>query len=187
MWSVDGSNWDIPCTIERVAEITPSEVSGMLLNKRYFNDVIGTFMKYTVAIAVPVGMESDYKYIYEILTDPVEAHTFVFPYNDSYIQITGRVETVSDKYYIGANNSNGWRGTKFDVIASHPSKELSLSQAIQRGMTDLPLVRHANNGDTYVYKNGWVQQSVTVNKYYLFSSNYALVETAFEDADNKEY
>ena len=186
MWSIDGNNWDVPCTIERVAEVTPSEVSGMLLNKQYFNDVIGTFMKYTIAIAVPVGMESDYKYIYEVLTEPVEAHTFVFPYNDATIQITGRVETVSDKYYPGANNSNGWRGTKFTVIANHPSKELSLSQAIQRGMMPLPLVQHANAGDVYVYDSGWQSQDVSDGNYYLYD-DYTFEEVEFVNADNKEY
>lgn len=188
MWSIDGNNWNVPCTIEREAEVTASEVSGMLLNKQYFNDVIGTFMKYTVAIAVPVGMESDYKYIYEVLTDPVEAHTFVFPYNDGYITITGRVKTVSDKYYRGAGDTNGWRGTKFSVIANHPSKELTLSQAIQRGLTPLPLVRHANNGDVYAYNNGgWVQEDVETGNYYLYNSNYTFEEVEFEDADSKEY
>lgn len=188
MWSIDGANWDVPCTIERTAEVTASEVSGMLLNKQYFNDVIGTFMQYTIAIAVPIGMEEDYKYIYEMLTEPVDAHVFVLPYNDEYITITGRVQRVSDKYYRNVDDGNGWRGTKFTVIANHPSKEMSLSQAIQRGLTPLPIVQHANAGDTYTYDSGaWAKQDVEVGNYYLYDSNYDFVETEFEDADNKEY
>ena len=40
MWSIDGSNWDVPCTIEREAEVTASEVSGMLLNKQTIIKII---------------------------------------------------------------------------------------------------------------------------------------------------
>lgn len=187
MWSIDGNNWNVPCTIEREAEVTASEVSGMLLSKQYFNDVIGTFMKYTIAIAVPVGMESDYKYIYEQLTNPVDAHAFVFPYNDGYINITGRVEKVSDKYYRGVNGANGWRGTKFDVIANHPSKEVTLSEAISRGISPMPIVQHIDDGSVYVYNNGWDEQELVAGHTYLFNSEYEFVEAAFEDADNKEY
>lgn len=188
MWSVDGCSWDIPCTIERTAELTASEVSGMLLNKQYFNDVIGTFMQYSVAIAIPRGRESDYKYIYEILTNPVDAHTFVLPYNDNYIQITGRVQTVSDKYYRNVNGNNGWRGTKFNVIANHPSKEMSLSQVIQRGISPLPTVQHAADGDVYGWNSGaWTKKSVTTGNYYYYNSSYNFEPTSFTDGDSKEY
>lgn len=188
MWSIDGASWDIPCTIERTAEITASEVSGMLLNKQYFNDVIGTFMQYSVSIAVPIGRESDYKYIYEMLTNPVDAHSFILPYNDAYIEITGRVQTVSDKYYRNINGTNGWRGTKFTIIANHPSKEMGLSEAIQRGLTPLPLVQHANAGDVYVYRTGaWYHEDTSVGNYYLFNSNYQFIATDITDGDSKEY
>lgn len=187
MWSVDGTSWDIPCTIEREAEVTASQVSGMLLNKQYFNDVIGTFMRYSIAIAVPFGMEEDYKYIYEMLSDPVDAHVFILPYNDDFIEITGRVERVSDKYYIDASGKSGWRGTKFDVIANHPSKEMGLEEAIQRGLTPLPLVQHADNGDLYIYNNSaWGKKEVTEGNYYLYE-DYDLVETSLTDGDNKRY
>lgn len=188
MWSVDGASWNLPCTIEREAEVTASEVSGMLLNKRYFNDVIGTFMKYTVSIAVPIGRESDYKYIYEILTNPDDSHTFVLPYNDTYITIVGRVQTVSDKYYRNTGGSNGWRGTKFTVIGSYPSKERTLSQVIARGVPSLPSVQHVANGDVYGYNNAaWSKKAVTTGHYYLYNSSYNFEDTNFTDGDNKEY
>ena len=52
-FTVDGVEWNIPCTIERTAEITASEISGLLLNRNYFNDVLGTYMRYTISIAIP--------------------------------------------------------------------------------------------------------------------------------------
>lgn len=156
MWYVDGTGWDVPCTIEREVEVTASEISGMLLNKQYFNDIIGTYMKYTVAIAVPIGRENQYARLYEILSDPVDAHTFVLPYNQSQITLTARVETVSDKYYGEYRGRTLWRGTKFTIIANHPTKELTLSQAISRGTSPAPDVQNANIGDVYqLTAGGW--------------------------------
>ena len=40
IWSIDGLEWNVPCQIERTSEMTPSEISGMLLDKSYFNDVV---------------------------------------------------------------------------------------------------------------------------------------------------
>lgn len=186
MWSIDGTSWNIPCTIEREAEITASEVSGMLLNKQYFNDVIGTFMKYTVAIAVPVGMESDYTYLYEKLSAPYD-HTFVFPYNDQYITITGRIQTISDRYYRGVDGASGWRGTKFTVISNAPSKTMGLAEVIERGLAPMPMVQHVDDGEVYVYDGGWTWAELETGKTYLYNSDYTFTEAAFEDADNKEY
>ena len=153
---IDNNEIDLPCTIERVAELSASDVSGILLDKTYFNDVLGTYMKYTIAIAVPVGREGLYASLYEVLSDPVDGHEFVLPYNQETIEITGRVQTISDKYYREENGVQIWRGTKFEIIANHPSKELSLSEVIERGMTPLPDVRFPNIGDFYEYlSTGW--------------------------------
>ena len=161
---VDNAEIDLPCTIERIAELTASDVSGILLDKSYFNDVLGTYMKYTIAVAVPVGREGLYASLYEALSDPVDGHFFLLPYNQEYIEITGRVQTISDKYYREENGVHIWRGTKFDVIANHPSKEMSLSEVISRGLTPLPDVRFPELGDVYEYTaSGWQQIDISGN------------------------
>lgn len=169
MFTVDGIEWNIPCTIDRTAEVSASEISGMLLDKTYFNDIIGTFMMYDISIAVPVGMEGDYAALYEILTNPSESHSFVLPYNQTTIQITARVQTVSDRYYKKEGTRTVWRGTKFSVIANHPSKTMSLSGAIAVGMSPMPAVNSANVGETYE----------------LTDSGWELVD--YEDGDNNGY
>lgn len=156
MFTVDGMEIDLPCTIERQAELTTSEVSGMLLDKNYMNDVLGTFMQYAVKIAVPIGQEGLYSALYEILSDPVDAHEWIFPYNQDTITITARVDVISDKYYREENGVNIWRGTSFTVTANHPSKEYSLGEAIARGITPAPPVTNPEIGDTYLYSSrGW--------------------------------
>lgn len=160
MITIDGIVWPIPCKITREAEIKPSEISGLLLDKSYFNDVIGTYMTYTISIAVPMDMRDQYAAIYEILTDPVDGHTFILPYNGSTVTITGRVENVQDEYVRLAGGGVYWRGTQFTVIANHPTKYYSLSEALTRGRAPLPEVSVPHEGDTWHYTDGaWVYGS----------------------------
>jgi len=138
MFTVDGMQWSYPCDIDRVAEMQASDISGLLLNKQYFNDVIGTFLKYTVTIVVPFGKENDYVRLYNVLTDPVDAHSFSLPYDQGSISITGRVTDIADVYRKLADGSVHWRGIKFTVISNSPTKTHTLGQAIARGITPMP-------------------------------------------------
>ena len=157
MFSIDGLTWDIPCDIERTAEISASEISGLMLDKSYFNDVLGTYMKYTIKLAVPVNMKDEYVQIYEAITNPADGHTFVLPYNDSTITITARVESISDVYVRLANGGVYWKGIRFSIIANHPSKAMTLGQMVVAGRAPLPNVADPQIGDSYTYTaSGWV-------------------------------
>lgn len=156
MFTIDGIEWDYPCTVERTAKVTSSEISGMLLNKQYFNDVLGTWMQYAVTVAVPFGREEEYTDLYETLTYPKDGHQFVLPYNEGTIQVTGRVSSVSDRW---VRSHNHWRQIKFTVTANHPSKALTLGEVISTGMTPIPADMEASIGDLYEYTaSGWVQR-----------------------------
>lgn len=158
-FTVDGVEWNIPCTIERTAEITASEISGLLLNRNYFNDVLGTYMRYTVSVAIPKGKENDYAGLYEVLTSPRDGHAFKFPYNQSTISITARVLMVSDKYVKLPNGKQTWRYTRFDVVANHPSKSYQAEEIITHGLSPTPEAPSANYGDVYEFtENGWMER-----------------------------
>ena len=160
-FTIDGIKWDFPCTIERQAEITSSEISGMMLNKTYFNDVLGTWMKYTIAIAVPKGHEADYTDIYEILADPVSYHTFILPYNyqEGGITVNGRVNVVSDVWVRLPQGKQTWRKTRFEIIANHPTKEAPLGNV---GYSPFPDTAGIEVGDIYEYTaQGWQETQYT--------------------------
>lgn len=167
-FTIDGIRWNFPCTIEREAQVTSSDVSGMLLDKTYFNDVLGTWMQYTVAIAIPKGHEDEYTSIYEALSDPVSMHTFKLPYNyqDDGIEINGRVQVVNDVYVRLPHDKQTWRKTKFTVIANHPTKG---AEIVDVGYSPFPDTGGVNIGDIYEYtEDGW-QESAYVdgdNEYY---------------------
>lgn len=151
MFTVDGMLWDLPCDIERKAEMQASEISGMLLDKHYFNDVVGTFLTYSITLVVPFGKETQYARLYEVLTEPVDGHLFVLPYNRGNITITGRVTNISDVYKPMPDGSVHWKGIRFDVISNAPNKTQSLGEAITRGLAPLPDVGGAEIGVYYIY------------------------------------
>lgn len=169
MFAIDGVQWDVPCRIVRTAEIAASEISGMLLDRTYFNDVLGTWMRYEVEVPVPAGREADYHALYETLTQPVDGHDFVLPYNGGTIAVTGRVESVTDNWHRTWNGGNYWEGCRFALVGNGPSKSMSLGQVIARGRKALPDVQDPDVGDTYRW-NGAVW-----------------AEVSWADADNKYY
>lgn len=158
MFTIDGMTWDYPCKITRKAEMTASEISGLLMDKSYFNDVIGTYMSYDVTIAIPVGRESEYLTIYEALTNPVDGHAFVLPYDGGMISITARVASVTDDYIRLPGGGITWKGTRFTVVANHPTKTMSLDEVITRGASPLPEASSVNVGAVYQYTSGgWTE------------------------------
>lgn len=143
-FSIDGTRYNLPCSVEREANMQSSEISGMLMDKTYFNDVLGTYFTYTIKIAIPIGQEDVYSELYEVLTEPVEGHVLELPYNQKSLTITARIESVSDGRY-----KNTWRGIKFTAIANNPTKEMSLDEVITRGVSELPLVTPLDSGKVY--------------------------------------
>lgn len=157
MFMIDGLIWDVPCKIERTAEITPSEISGLMLDKSYFNDVLGTYMSYTISMAVPLNMREEYAQIYEAITNPVDGHTLVLPYNNGMIEITARIASISDVYVRLPGGQNYWKGIQFTAIANYPTKAMTLGEMVVTGRAPFPAVADPSEGDTYTYTNGgWV-------------------------------
>lgn len=161
MFTIDGTRWPWPCAITRTAQIRASDISGQLLDKTYFNDVLGTYMEYSVQIAVPLDRVDVYNALYETLTDPVEGHTFIFPYNSSSVTITGRVENVGDSLVRMPNSGQYWKGINFTVLSNTPTKTKSLSETIQRGRLIVPESAVHNEGDTWIWVNGRWELSVS--------------------------
>ena len=162
MFIIDGLTWDIKCDIKRVAEIKASEISGLMLDKSYFNDVLGTYMSYEITLPAPMYLQDRYATIYELLSNPADGHVFVIPYNEGYITITARVEKIEDVYAeIPGGRWTYWKETKFTVVANYPSKALTLGETVVAGRAPLPPVSDPQIGDAYTYTAaGWVPSPV---------------------------
>ena len=162
MFTIDGLQWSVPCKIERVVTVKASEISGMLLNKNYFNDVIGTFLAYTVSLALPFGKEAEYEQLHNILSEPVDAHTVTLPYNNTTVTINGKIDQINDTYLHRKNRSNYWMEIGFTITANSPTKTHTLGEAISRGISPMPDIAGAQEGDLYIFHNGiWETASYT--------------------------
>lgn len=172
MITIDGTSWPVVSKVERTSEMRESDISGLMLDKTYFSDVIGTYMSYDVTLAVPPGQERDYSDLYEVLTQPVGYHTFLVPYGQSTLEISGRVESVKDTLLVvttARGTTQRWHGVSFTVLSNHPTKTMELGEAIARGFAQLPEVVDIPVGTLYEATTaGWV-------------------EVHYDDADLKRY
>lgn len=162
MFTVDGIQWPYPCDIERTVEVKPSEISGMLLDRSYFNDVLGTYLQMTVKIAVPLDYTDEYNEIHNILTNPVDGHVFIFPYGAGSLTVTARVDSVKDSYVRLPGGGRYWKGIQFTATSNAPIKQMSLAQMLARGRSPLPELSEVQTGDVYTYtSSGWVKTVYT--------------------------
>lgn len=163
MFMIDNTEWPYPVDITRNAEIRSSDVSGEMLDGSYYNDVLGTYMNYTVKVVGPLNRRSELYILYEMLATPVPDHTFVLPYNNDTVIVVGRIEGISDVYVRLANGEQYWRGLQFNIIANTPSKEVTAAGIVSRGRSLMPSFPDVSEGDTYTWHDGAWMQTVDYN------------------------
>lgn len=161
MFYIDSTQWPYPIDVTRNPDLRASDVSGQMLDGTYYNDVLGTFMNYTVRMAVPLNQRQLYNTIYGKLLDPVDAHEFILPDSaGGHITFTGYVSGLSDVYVRMPDGTPYWRGIQFNITANTPRKKRTINQAIQSGRTIFPDIAEHNEGDTWVWTNGRWELSV---------------------------
>ena len=160
MFTVDGLQWTYPCDISRQADVRASNISGPMLNGAYFNDVLGTYLRYTIKLVVPLNDRAAFNPIYECITDPVGHHTFTFPYNQTTVTVTAKVEQIRDVFVRLPNGGQYWKGIEFDAVSVAPTKAPTLSGAIAYGLPPLPNDVAPETGDTYTWNGSeWEETS----------------------------
>lgn len=155
-FSVDGVEWPVNCQIVQTIELKESELSGLMMDFHYYNDPLGKWMRYDLALVCPFGMESEYNALVSVLTAPVPAHSFQLPDGAGTIEVVGRVENLKRTRYDGPNGAY-WAGTQFTVLANHPTAVMSLGELLTWGGAPMPDLDAGVLGDTWSYtSSGWV-------------------------------
>lgn len=158
MFTIDGVEYNIKCSIERTIEIRESSISGMLMNRQIFRDVLGTYYGYEIRLEMPLKNRDRYAALIELLSEPVDGHAFVVPYNNDTLQLTGKADGIEDVWVKLPSGYTYWDGLRFTIEPNGPTKEPTLAGAISRGLTPLPDVQEPEIGDVYEYTaNGWVK------------------------------
>lgn len=156
MFTIDGVEYRVKCTATRGAEVRESDISGLLLNGQIFRDILGTYYTYDIQLEMALKNKGRYAALIEQLTEPVDGHQFVLPYNNSTFELTGKASDIEDVWKQLPSGYTYWDGLKFTIEPNAPTKQQTLSEAITRGLTPLPDVYDAEIGDTYTFTaNGW--------------------------------
>jgi hypothetical protein len=157
-FSVDGVVWPVECKIARTSEVRSSDISGWMMDGSYFNDVEGQYLSYDVELVCPYDKRGEYAQLYEVLTAPVDGHSFVMPYNEGAITLTARVESVGDLRYPTPDGGSYWAGVKFSIAANGPTRYMDLDEVLTRGRAPLPELSEGTVGDAWIYTaaSGWV-------------------------------
>lgn len=154
---IDGISYDVKCEVRRVAVIRDTDISGKMMDGSYFHDVDGTYYDYEIYFLYPLYDQNKYAAIYETLTQPVDGHTFILPYNNSTVALTAKVETTEDEPVELDSGYRFWRSLRFALTSNGPTKSMSSSEVITRGRAPLPDIAQPAEGATYTYTNGeWV-------------------------------
>ena len=151
---IDDTPYDVKCSVQRTANLRPSDVSGLMLDRNYFNDVLGTYMAYDVTLKYPLKNRDRYDGLYETLIEPVDGHAFNLPYNQGRLVISARIESVTDERVELDSRREYWASLSFTITANHPSKALTLEQMITRGRAPVPEITQPDEGDTYTWYYG---------------------------------
>ena len=123
MIGIDGTFYNFPCDISRKVRITSSDVSGMLMDRTEYNDALATYIDYTLKVAIPIDKMNEYTTFFEQLASPVDNHTFYMPYNQTYLNFKGKIDSLSDVYFRKVNGVQIWRGVTINIKALEPSKK----------------------------------------------------------------
>jgi len=160
---IDGVEYDVKCTIRRQADVRDTDISGEMMDGSYFHDVEGTYYDYEISFDYPLYNQDKYAEIYEVLTQPVDGHAFILPYNNSMVALTAKVEPVEDEKIEMQGGRTYWRALRFALTANAPTKQLSLSQVLLRGRAPLPDVASPADGASYTWdaESGTWETSVT--------------------------
>ena len=170
MFSIDGIDYNVKCSVEREWEIKETSISGMLLNGEIFRDIKGTYYSYDIRLEMPLKNKNRYTDLIEQLSKPVDGHLFVLPYNNSTLQLTGKVENPKDVWIKLQNGFKFWDGLEFTIAPNAPTKENTLSGVLTRGRAPLPDVANPSVGDSYTWNGtAWAESP------------------EYEDADNIAY
>lgn len=117
MIGIDGTYYYFPCDISRKVRITSSDVSGMLMDRTEYNDALATYIDYTLKVAIPIDKMNEYTTFFEQLASPVDSHTFDLPYNQTYLNFKGKIDSLSDVYFRKVNGVQVWRSVTINIKA----------------------------------------------------------------------
>lgn len=121
---IDEETFDVGI-VKITRKVTQSAESlGTTLDGKKHYDVKGTYYDYDVTFNTRALNVEEYDRLYEIITDPVEAHTVTLPYGQSTITFLARTKAGNDTLIFNYSNMKKWGGFTVTFESLEPQKEV---------------------------------------------------------------
>lgn len=98
LFEIDGKTYNVGVeSLQRSAQLRDGPTASKALSGRYWRDLQGTFIDYTLQISASGMSQEDYDAMYEVLISPVDSHKVVVPYGQSTITYDAYIDVVQDE------------------------------------------------------------------------------------------
>ena len=121
---IDNQQFDVGVVnIKRKADFLDSEATQRLENGDMYRDLIGVYFNYDIKFepCTPENYE-DYMNLWEKLTEPVEFHDVIVPYNNTTLAFRAYFSNVADEMMLKYKEKNYWKNLTVNFKSKAPAK-----------------------------------------------------------------
>ena len=181
---VDGTNYKVGVefgSLDRSFELMEGNGATTAMSGYSIRDLIGTNTEYSMIIHSLPGKQSDYDNLYEVLTSPVDSHTFKLDNNGVIEEFEAQIESGDDEYLGFEDGVHHWDNLSvtFKPIVPQEIYEYGSDtpqptpiDPSKRTMGDIVVttIKSQTTGETFHTANGTA--SMDCNFYYSVNTKY---------------
>lgn len=121
VFQMDGVSYNVLVSkMTRKFSVLDTDQSGRTLSGQMYRDIIGTYYNYSMVVEPVPGDQASMDSFWDAVSQPVESHYCVFPYNQS--TLTQRMYVTSGEQDIIEKTDSGtrWGAVSLNYIAMAP-------------------------------------------------------------------
>lgn len=124
MITIDNQTFDVGVvSLKRKADFLDSEATQRLEDGDMYRDLIGVYFNYDLKFEPGTPKNhGEYIRLWEKLTEPVEYHTVMVPYNDTVFSFVAYFAGVADELMLKQAGVNYWKNLTVNFKAKSPAR-----------------------------------------------------------------
>lgn len=118
---MDGIAYNVRVSkMTRKFSVQDTDKTGRTQDGEMYRDIIGTFYNYSMVVEPKDGDLDDYDHFWEAISQPVESHVCVFPYNQDVLTQKMYITSGEQSLISRSAAGNRWGETEVSYIAMSP-------------------------------------------------------------------
>lgn len=123
VFKMDNIDYNIDViSLKRNFEVADEDSSGRLQNWKMYRDVVGTFINYTLQLAMKDYDYESYNSFYQAISSPVASHVIEIAYGNGVLIFDAYITKGSDEL-IHKGKINIWDNLQINFIAMEPQRK----------------------------------------------------------------